>query len=131
MISVDLLVYDRIRENIDALIRFFYMEICQNLIPLGSVTMVRRIRVGSSSDSFWSLTPLAHKRLVLFSVIWSACTVSLIAISSMAGSWFALTLTLGYVIFALTLVTIITGVIFLIRLSKLFLSLYKPPKSAK
>lgn len=131
MISTDLRVYNRILENLDALICFFYMEICQNLIPLSSVTMVRRIRVGSNSDGFWSLTPLATRRLVLFSVIWSACTISLMALSSMAGSWFSLTLTIGYAIFALTLVTLMTGVIFLIRLTKLFLNLYKSPKSAK
>jgi len=57
--------------------------------------------------------------------------MSLMALSSMAGSWFSLTLTIGYAIFALTLVTLMTGVIFLIRLTKLFLNLYKSPKSAK
>ena len=131
MISAELLFYDRILENLDALIRIFYTEICQNLIPLGAITMVRRIRVGSSSNGFWSLTPLTTRRLVLLSVIWSTCTIALMEISSMAGSWFSLTLTIGYAIFTLTLVTLVTGVFFLIRLARLFLNIYRPPKSAK
>jgi len=118
-------------ENPDAEIRFFYTEICQNLIPLGPVPIARRIRVGSSSDGFWSLTPLATRRLVLFSAIWSACSISMLTLSSMAGSWFSLSLTLAYVIFALTLATLMTGVFFLIRLTKLFLSIYRPQKSTK
>jgi len=131
MISAEYRDYDRILENPDALISIFYTEICQNLIPLGAITVVRRIRVGSSSDGFWSLTPLATRRLVQFSVIWSACTIALMALSSMAGSGFSLTLNVGYAIFALTLVTLVTGVFFLIRLTRLFLSIYRPPKSAK
>jgi len=107
------------------------MEVCQNLIPLHLIPMVRRIRVGSSSDGFWSLTPLATRRLVLFSVVWSVCTVSLIALSGMAGSWFSLTLNLAYAIFGLTLATLAMGVFFLIRLTRLFISYYKPQKSTK
>jgi len=107
------------------------MEICQNLIALHLILMVRRILVGSSSDGFWSLTPLATRRLVLLSVAWSVCSISLIALSGMAGSWFSLTLNLAYVIFGLTLATLTTGVFFLIRLTKLVISYYKPLKSTK
>jgi len=55
----------------------------------------------------------------------------MLTLSSMAGSWFSLSLTLAYVIFALTLATLMTGVFFLIRLTKLFLSIYRPQKSTK
>jgi len=49
----------------------------------------------------------------------------------MAGSWFSLTLNLAYAIFGLTLATLAMGVFFLIRLTRLFISYYKPQKSTK
>lgn len=107
------------------------MEICLNLILPNSIPMVRRIEVGSSSDGFWSLTPASVRRLVLSSSIWSACAILIIAISSVAGSWFSLTLTLGYSLFVLTFAVLATGVFFLIQLAKLFLSLYRPSKATE
>jgi len=47
----------------------------------------------------------------------------------MAGSLFSLTLNLAYAIFGLTLATLMTGVFFLIRLTKLYISYYKTPKT--
>jgi len=49
----------------------------------------------------------------------------------MAGSWFSLTLTLGYALFVLTFAVLAAGVFFLIQLAKLFLSLYRPSKATE
>ena len=75
------------------------------------------------------MTPVAIRRLVLFASIWSVCSISILFLARVAGSWFSLTLTLGYAIFGLTFMALAAGVFFLIRLTKLVLSLYKPAKA--
>ena len=70
-------------------------------------------------------------RLVLFASIWSVCSISILFLYSVAGYWFSVTLTLGYALFGLTFVALAAGIFFLIRLTKLVLSLYKPTKATE
>lgn len=70
------------------------------------------------------MTPIATRRLLLFSVVWSLCTISILTLNSIAGSWIPMSQNVLIAFSAITLIALAAGVIFLIRLTRLFLNVY-------